>query len=138
MFAETQARRLSKYWLSGPAADTVTPLAVHLPGMPDNISTGSDGRIWCAMVAGQRRGGLAGAARTAAAGRRCGACPSGCSRRSSRWWAVAFDPDDGAAVAGLQMTRSDFGVVTGLVEHRGELWMSSIGFPRLRIAPLPS
>ena len=28
----------------------MTPLAVNLPGMPDNISTGSDGRIWVAMV----------------------------------------------------------------------------------------
>src|SRR5882757_7426600 len=50
VFAETQARRLSKYWLAGPQAGSVTPLAVHLPGMPDNLSTGADGRIWAAMV----------------------------------------------------------------------------------------
>ncbi len=50
VFAETMGRRLSKYWLTGPQAGTVTPFAVHLPGMPDNISTGSDGRIWVAMV----------------------------------------------------------------------------------------
>ena len=50
VFAETQARRLSKYWLTGPKAGTVTPLAVNLPGSPDNLSTGADGQIWCAMV----------------------------------------------------------------------------------------
>lgn len=139
VFAETQARRLSKYWLSGPAADTVTPLAVHLPGMPDNISTGSDGRIWCAMV-------------TPANAAADWLAPRAPLLRKALWrlperlqpqiepvvWAVAFDPDDGAAVAGLQMTRSDFGVVTGLVEHRGELWMSSIGFPAVAHCPLPS
>ncbi|PRC50582.1 strictosidine synthase, partial [Mycobacterium sp. ITM-2017-0098] len=46
VFAETQGRRLSKYWLTGPKAGSVTPLAVHLPAMPDNLSTGADGRIW--------------------------------------------------------------------------------------------
>ena len=50
VFAETQARRLSKYWLAGPQAGSVTRLAVNLPGMPDNLSTGADGRIWTAMV----------------------------------------------------------------------------------------
>jgi sugar lactone lactonase YvrE len=50
VFAELQAGRLMKYWLTGPNAGTVTALAEHLPGMPDNLSTGADGRIWCAMV----------------------------------------------------------------------------------------
>ena len=34
VIAETQGRRLSKYWLTGSQAGTVTPLAVNLPGMP--------------------------------------------------------------------------------------------------------
>ena len=37
VFAETQGRRLSKYWLAGPRAGTVTPLAVNLPGMPEEV-----------------------------------------------------------------------------------------------------
>ena len=56
VFAETQGRRLSKYWLTGPQAGTVTTLAVNLPGHPDNISTGADGRIWVAMVSPGERG----------------------------------------------------------------------------------
>jgi sugar lactone lactonase YvrE len=51
VFAETVGRRLSKYWLSGPKAGTAESLAVNLPGMPDNLSAGADGRIWCAFVA---------------------------------------------------------------------------------------
>ena len=50
VFAETMGRRLSKYWLTGPQAGTVTTLAANLPGHPDNISTGTGGRIWVAIV----------------------------------------------------------------------------------------
>ena len=46
-------------------------------------------------------------------------------------WAVAFDPDSGAAVAGLRTQHPDFGPVTGLVEAAGKLWMGTIGFPAL-------
>lgn len=139
VFAETQGRRLSKYWLNGPRAGTVTALAEHLPGMPDNISTGSDGRIWVAMVT----------PRNAAADFLAPRAPL---LRSLMWrlpdrlqpqiapevWAVAFDSETGAAVGGIRMKRPDFGVVTGLVESRGRLWMSSIGFPAVAHCALPS
>jgi hypothetical protein len=36
------------------------------------------------------------------------------------------------------MKRPDFGVVTGLVEHGGRLWMSSIGFPAVAHCAVPS
>lgn len=138
VFAETQGRRLSKYWLSGPRAGTVTALAVDLAAMPDNISTGSDGRIWVAMVT---------PVNTAADF----LAPRAPWLRTLLWrlpdrmqpqidpmvWAVAFDPDSGAAVAGVQMKHPDFGVVTGLVEHQGRLWMSSIGYPAVAHCELP-
>lgn len=44
-------------------------------------------------------------------------------------WAVAFDPDTGAPVAGLRTTHPDFGVVTGVVEAAGQLWMGTISYP---------
>ena len=63
VFAETQGRRLSKYWLTGPQAGTVTTLVANLPGHPDNISTGADGRIWVRdRHARQRRRRVVGAA----------------------------------------------------------------------------
>ena len=97
VFAETQGRRLSKYWLTGPQAGSVTPLAVHLPGMPDNLSTGADGRIWAALVS---------EANTALEWM----LPRAPILRKVVWrlperlqpqikpevWAVAFDPDRGA------------------------------------------
>jgi sugar lactone lactonase YvrE len=50
VFAETTACRLSKYWLTGSRAGSITPLATALPSYPDNIATVRDGRIWIAMV----------------------------------------------------------------------------------------
>lgn len=138
VFAETQGRRLSKYWLTGPRAGTVTPLAENLPGMPDNLSTGADGRIWCAFVSEA----------SAAADRLATSAPL---LRKALWqlpdrlqpqikpevWAVAFDPDTGAAVAGLRTTHPDFGQATGLVEHDGRLWLSCIGSPALAHCAIP-
>jgi hypothetical protein len=132
VFAETMGRRLSKYWLTGPQAGSVTPLAVNLPGMPDNISTGSDGRIWTAMV-------------TAANPKAEGLMPRAPWIRQLIWrlparlqpkvepeiWVVGFDADSGDAVGGIRTTRPDFGGVTGVVESAGRVWMSTIEFPSL-------
>ena len=138
MFAETQGRRLSKYWLTGPKAGTVTVLAEHLPNMPDNISTGSDGRIWVAMVTPRNTAADALAPRLPLLRKIVWALPDKLQPQiSPEVLAVAFDPDTGAAVAGVHMNRPDFGVVTGLVEHDGRLWMSSIGFPAVAHCPVP-
>lgn len=139
VFAETQARRLSKYWLTGPKAGMVTPLAEHLSAMPDNISTGSTGLIWVAMVSEVNAAADALAPRAPWIRKLVWALPDRLQPQiSPEVYAVAFDPDSGEAVAGLRMKRPDFGVVTGLVEHRGRLWMSSIGFPAVAHCAVPA
>lgn len=138
VFAETQGRRLSKYWLTGPRAGTVTVLAQHLPGMPDNISTGSDGRIWVAMVTPRNAAADTLAPRAPLLRRLIWRLPDRLQPQIEPVvWAVAFDPDTGAAVAGLRMTHPGFGAVTGLVEHDGRLWMGSIGFAAVAHCPVP-
>ena len=139
VFAETQARRLSKYWLTGPQAGTVTVLAEHLPAMPDNISTGSTGWIWVAMVTPRNTAADALAPRAPILRKLVWALPDRLQPQIvPEVYAVAFDPDTGAAVADVHMKRPDFGVVTGLVEHRGRLWMSSIGFPAVAHCAIPA
>ena len=84
VFAETQGRRLSKYWLSGPQAGTVTPLAVNLPGMPDNLSTGRRRpHLVCDGHAREPVGGPAGAGTAPSPQDCCGGCQTGCSRSRS-------------------------------------------------------
>lgn len=130
VFAETQGRRLSKYWLTGPKAGTVTPLAVNLPGMPDNLSTGADGRIWCAMVAPANPLSDRLAKGAPVVRRLLWRLPDRLQPKpESVVWAVAFDPDSGEVVGGLYTEHPSFGLVTGLVEAAGRLWLGSIGGP---------
>lgn len=128
VFAETTGRRLSKYWLTGPRAGTVTPLIQHLPGMPDNISTGADGRIWVAMVADRNPISE-------------WLTPRAPVLRKALWrlpydrlpalkpvvWVLAVDADSGAVLTQLRTTHPDFASATGLVESNGRLWMGCIG-----------
>jgi sugar lactone lactonase YvrE len=137
VIAETQGRRLSKYWLTGPQAETVTPLAVNLPGMPDNLSTGADGRIWCAMVTPANPLADRLAQGPPILRKVLWRLPDRMQPKpESLVWVVAFDPDNGEAVAGLHTEHPSFGMVTGLVEADGKLWMGCIGSPAVAYAEL--
>ena len=130
VFAETLGARVSKFWLTGPDAGKVTPLADELPGYPDNISTGPDGRIWVAMVAD----------RNAVVERLTPKTPA---IRKLMWrlpyhwlpdvkplvWLIAFDPDDGRVVTQLRQRHPSFGASTGVVQHGDRVWVAGIGSP---------
>ena len=128
VIAETQGRRLSKYWLTGPQVGTVTPLAVNLPAMPDNLSTGDDGRIWCAMVTPANPLADRLAAGPPVLRKMLWQLPKRLQPKPAAVvWAVAFDPDSGRPVAGLRSTHPAFSMVTAAVEAEGRLWLGSIG-----------
>ncbi|MGE2713432.1 SMP-30/gluconolactonase/LRE family protein [Mycolicibacterium litorale] len=128
VFAETLGRRLSKFWLTGPKAGTITPLVSHLPGYPDNLSTGSGGRIWVAMVSPPNAAAEGLAPRAPVLRKLLWLLPDRFAPQlTAEVWAVAFDPDSGEVVGGLRTTHPDFGMVTGLVEAGGRLWMGCIG-----------
>jgi sugar lactone lactonase YvrE len=128
VFAESTGRRLSKYWLTGAQAGSLTPLVSHLPGYPDNISTGSDGRIWVAMVSDRNRMGEWMSRRAPVMRRLLWRLPY-------RWlpdprsmvWVTAFDPDDGQLLTQLRTRHRAFGLVTGVVETENQLWLGCIG-----------
>lgn len=130
VFAETTGCRLSKYWLTGPQAGSLTPLVSHLPGYPDNISTGRDGRIWVALVSDRNR-------LSEWLTPRAPIIRALLWRLPYRWlpnpkptvWAIAFDADDGHVLTQLRTTHPDFGLATGVVETDGRLWLGCIGAP---------
>ena len=49
LVAETGARRIQRYWLKGAKAGKAEIFIDNMPGMPDNLSLGSDGLYWCAL-----------------------------------------------------------------------------------------
>ncbi|WP_343709497.1 SMP-30/gluconolactonase/LRE family protein [Mycobacterium sp.] len=128
VFAESAGCRVSKYWLAGERAGTVTPLASELPGYPDNISTGLDGRIWVALVSDRNalnewlgpRAPIIRSLMWRLLPYRCLPDPK------STVWVVGFDPDDGHVVAQLHTQHPDFGLATGVVETPGRLWLGRI------------
>lgn len=138
VFAETTGARVSKFWLTGPEAGTVTPLADELPGYPDNISTGPDGRIWVAMVSD----------RNAIVERLATKAPI---LRKLLWrlpygwlpdvkpvvWVIAFDPDDGHVLTQLHASHSAFGSTTGVVQEGNRVWLGGIGASAIAYFDLP-
>lgn len=49
LVVETGEYRIHKVWLQGPAAGSSEVLIENLPGLPDGISTGTNGRFWIAL-----------------------------------------------------------------------------------------
>ena len=50
LVVETGSYRVMRYSLEGPDAGKLAPLISNLPGFPDNISRGRDGRYWLGLV----------------------------------------------------------------------------------------
>ncbi|MEU6591700.1 SMP-30/gluconolactonase/LRE family protein [Streptomyces sp. NPDC046881] len=50
LVAESAGYRVSRYWLTGPKAGTVEPFVDNLPGLPDNMSLGSDRLVWVSIA----------------------------------------------------------------------------------------
>jgi sugar lactone lactonase YvrE len=127
VYAESAGCRLSKYWLTGDRAGSITPLVTELPGYPDNISTGLDGRIWVALVSDRNP-------LNEWLGPRAPVIRTVLWKLPYRWlpnpkptvWVVALDPDDGQVVSQLHTSHPEFGLATGVVETPGRLWLGRI------------
>lgn len=51
LIAETGSYRVLRHWLQGPDAGTTEIVLDNLPGFPDNINRGTEGRFWIGLVA---------------------------------------------------------------------------------------
>jgi sugar lactone lactonase YvrE len=126
LVAETAGYRVSRYWLTGPKADTVEPFAENLAGTPDNMSLGSDGLVWVAIAA----------PRNALLDK---LLPLPGFLRILLWnlpeavrpkptpvaWVMAFDLC-GRLVHNLRTDEVDYGFVTSVAEHRGTVVAGSL------------
>lgn len=134
--AETGAYRVTRLWVTGPAAGSVDVL-VDLPAFPDNLSTGPTGLIWIAL-ASPRNALLDRLHRAPPVLRRAlWALPVGLQPQPVRTaWALAVD-GAGRTVHDLRTGGPDYSFVTGVRELDGRLWLSSLTGTALAVLDLP-
>jgi sugar lactone lactonase YvrE len=134
--AETGARTVVRWWLTGPRAGTRDLLAGDLPGYPDNIARGSDGLIWVSIasptdpvVERLQRAPLPLRKAVTRIPERVQPKP----KRTVR--AQAFD-DEGRLVHDVERPGTAYHMVTGVREHDGRLWLGSLHEPAIAVLEL--
>ncbi|MCH9817155.1 MAG: SMP-30/gluconolactonase/LRE family protein [Actinomycetia bacterium] len=137
IFAETGAYRVSRFWLTGPSAGAHEVVLENLPGLPDNISTGSDGVFWVALPS--YRNALLdtllpkpGWIRKA-----IWALPEAVQPEATRCTFVLGITADGQVRHNLQADGSRYHYVTGVREAAGSLWLGSLVENAIARVPWP-
>ena len=137
--AETGARTVVRWWLTGPKAGTRDLLVGDLPGYPDNIARGATAWSGCRSRA-HRPGRRAPPAEPEAGppGRDADPrAPPAQAKRTVR--AQAYD-DAGTLVHDLDLPSDGPGgsyhMVTGVREHDGRVWFGSLHEPAIAVVTL--
>ena len=128
--AETGARTVVRYWISGPDKGKRDVLCSDLPGYPDNIARGSDGLIWITiaspvdpLVERVQRGPLR-------LRKLVTLLPDALQPKPKQTVRVVAYDDGGHLVHDVDLRPGDHGasyhMVTGVREHEGMLWMGSL------------
>lgn len=139
LVVETGEYRILKYWLVGEKSGTTEVIVDNLPGFPDNIKRGSNGRFWVGLVAPRgalldrlsERPLLRKIAQHLPASMRPAAVPSS--------HVIAID-GDGNVLMNLYDPESQFPALTGVVETHDALYFTTLfghHLPKLAKDDLP-
>ena len=124
--AETGAYRITRVWLNGPKAGQRDVLIDNLPGFPDNVSTGTNGRLWVALASPRNPALDWMHARTPLLRKAVWGLPGRWQPRPKPTaWVIAVNAD-GEIVADLQDSGAGYHLVTGVREHNGRLYLGSL------------
>jgi len=126
LVAETAAARIMKYHLTGDKVGQSEVFVDQLPGLPDNLSRGSDGLIWVAMVTALSKDL-----------QRVQACPLWLRKMIARlpdFMVPALPPflrvrayaSDGTCRFDYEGEGRDFDMATGVREKDGRIYLGSI------------
>lgn len=125
LIAETGAYRILRHWIAGPAAGSTEVILDNLPGFPDNINNGLNGRYWIGLVAPRNdlldrlsgRPFLRKIVQRLPAAFRPAAIPSS---------HVIAITGDGQVLENLQDTAARFPALTGVYEARDALYLTAL------------
>jgi sugar lactone lactonase YvrE len=138
-YAETGGYRLNRLWLTGERAGETEAVLDNLPGFPDNLSLGDDGLVWMAMASPRERIVDALAPAPPAVRKAVWAMPEALHPRTKLpVWVMGVDPVGGGVVYDLQGTHPDFGMTTGVRQHRGRVWLGSLLGRTIVSFPIPA
>lgn len=122
---ETGDYRVLRYWLAGDNAGIVEVVIENLPGFPDNLSKGQDGRYWVGLVS-PRSPALDGLSSQPFLRKVVQRLPAVMRPKAQRYaHIIAFD-DSGIIVKNLQDERGRFAFTTGVLETDDYLYLSSL------------
>lgn len=122
---ETGSYRILRYWLSGSGAGTREVLLENLPGFPDNLNNGLNGRFWVGLVAPRNAliDNLADKPLLRKMVQRLPAFMRPEAQPSSHVIAISADGD---VLMNLQDTDARLPALTGVYESADALWLSNL------------
>ena len=124
--AETGGYRLQRIWLTGPRSGQQEVFADNLPGLPDNVSTGSDGLTWVALPSPRSRTLDLLLPLPPVLRKVVWAMPERLRPKDTPTvWVQAYDAA-GALVHDLQTTHPRLRMVSGVRESGGTVWLGSL------------
>jgi len=134
--AETAARTVVRWWITGPKAGTRGFLATDLPGYPDNIARGSDGLVWVS-IASPTDPVVERLQRSPRPVRRAVTMiPERIQPKPKRTVRVQAYDDAGTLVHDLDLPGTEYHMVTGVREHDGRVWLGSLHEPAIAVVSL--
>ncbi len=137
-FAETGNYSVGKLHLTGVRAGQREVLTPALPGFPDNLSLGTDGRIWVAIASPRNPLLDALAPRSPKLRTLVWALPERAQPKPAHLiHVVAIDPDRDAVDSAFAAEDAVFGVSTGVREHHGTVWLGSLTAGAIACFDLP-
>jgi sugar lactone lactonase YvrE len=127
---ETGHYRVWRYWLDGPRAGQREVVIENLPGFPDNINNGLNGRFWIGLVAPRNKlvDDLSDKPWLRKVAQRLPASVRPKAEPSSHIIAIT---GDGVVLMNLQDSAATVPALTGAYETRNAIWLSSLFGNRL-------
>lgn len=122
--------RVLRHWISGPSRGLTEPLIENLPGFPDNLSTGQEGRFWLALVS-PRNGLLDALSDEPFLRRMVHRLPAFLRPQAVAYGHVLAFDGAGRVVANLQDPDGSYRLATGATEADEHIYLGSLVAPSL-------
>lgn len=134
---ETGTYRVIKFWLTDERFGEQEVLIDNLPGFPDNIVRGDDGRFWVGL-ASTRSPILDALSDKPFLRKMVQRLPSSLRPKANHYGHVFAINEHGKVLASLQDPSGQYPVTTGALEFNGQLYISSLVADELGHRPLPN